>query len=52
MAANLIVTSTQELLTIKVPPTTAASRKKLVVVVDTLLAEFEKSCDSQGLMIH
>ena len=42
--ANLIATSQQELITIKVPPTTAESRQKLAKGIDTITAEFETKC--------
>ena len=44
--ANLIATSEmkQEMITIKIPPTTAESRKKLVKTVESIEKEFDEKC--------
>ena len=44
--ANLIATSEvkQEMITIKIPPTTTESRKKLVKVVQAVITDFDQKC--------
>merc|ERR1712130_55900 len=44
-AANLQATSQQEMITIKIPPTTTDSRKRMAVAIQKIVDEFSKTCD-------